>query len=126
MLYLLSGSPQPGKSTKATYLLPEYVAELQQMYRDKIRACCVGYTEIDTWEKVRQIRDYGILSGAFGWSSGDDDEVREKVEFLKEFSVYMKSECEKYGLKYFENSSDHWKTVADVVHFLSRSDGRIE
>lgn len=103
---------------EGTYLLPKYVVELQQMFGDRIRACFVGYPEIDTWEKVRQLRDYGVLSGELDWSSDDDDEARQKVEFLKRFSVYVKAECSKYGLTYFENSSDHWKTVAEVVRFL--------
>ena len=115
---------------EGTYLLPEYVVELQQLYRDRIRACFVGYAAIDTWDKVRQLRDYGALSGEWDWSSNDDDEARQKVEFLKQFSVYMKAECDKYGLTYFENSSDHQKTIDEVVRFLGgpllRSDRDIE
>ena len=101
---------------EGTYLLPEYVVELQQMYKDKIRACFIGYTEIDTWEKVRQIREYGMPSGALSWVKGEGD--RENVEFLKRFSVYIKDECNKYSLTYFENASDHWGTVAEVARFL--------
>jgi hypothetical protein len=35
---------------EGTYLLPEYVAELHQTLEDRIRACFVGFAEIDTWE----------------------------------------------------------------------------
>jgi putative acetyltransferase len=103
---------------EGTYLLPEYVVELQQMYGDETRACFVGYTQIDTWNKVRQLRDYGVLSGDWDLSSGNDEEARQKVEFLKQFSMYIKAECDRYGLMYFENSSDHWKTIDEVVRFL--------
>jgi hypothetical protein len=106
---------------EGTYLLPEYVAELQQILKDSIRACFVGFAEIDTWEKVRQIRDYGAQNGELDWSSDDDDEARQKVEFLKEFSMYVKAECEKHGLTYFESAPNHAETINRVVRFLSES-----
>ena len=58
------------------------------------------------------------VSGLSDWSSDDEKEAREKVAFLKKFSVYIKDECDKYALRYFENSSDHWQTVDEVVRFL--------
>lgn len=64
------------------------------------------------------LRDYGALSGQWDWSSDDDDEARKKVEFLKEFSVYIKTECDQYGLTYFESAADHAKTIDKVVRYL--------
>lgn len=103
---------------EGTYLFPEYVAELQAVWSDHIRACCVGYAEMDTWEKVGYIRSYGVASEHLDWSSEDDDEARKQVEFLKAFSVYIRTECEKFGLKYFESKSDHTETLNEVVRFL--------
>lgn len=105
---------------EGTYLLPEYVADLQEMIGGSIRACFVGCAEVDTWEKVLQIRNYGKLNGEMDWSSDNDEEAILQVEFLKEFSAYMKDECEKYGLKYFESSSDHAKTIENIVRYLKR------
>lgn len=105
---------------EGAYLLPEYANELRQMYGDKIRACFVGYAEIDVWQKVGQLRDYGGLTGDWDWSSEDDNEAIRKVELLKLFSVYVKAECEKYDLTFFENSSDHWAAIEEIVQFLSR------
>lgn len=105
---------------EGTYLLPEYISELQEMYGDKIRACCVGYADVDTMEKVRQIRDFWAVSGEGDWSSEDDEEAIRKVEFLKRFSMDIRKACEKYGLTYFENSSDYWKTVDQVVRFFRK------
>lgn len=104
---------------EGTYLLPEYVVELQEMMGDVIRSCFVGYAEMDTWEKVGYIRAHAIRSGNKDWSSEDDTEAYERAEFLKQFSVYIRDECEKYGLKYFESESDHQKTITNVVQFLS-------
>jgi len=103
---------------EGTYLLPKYVAELQQAVGDHQCACFVGDAEIDTLEKVRHIRDYGKMNGEMDWSSDDDEEAIRHVEFLKAFSVYIKAECEKYGFMYFESSSNHAKTIANVVQFL--------
>lgn len=103
---------------EGTYLLPEYVAELQQMCGNQIRSCFIGYAEIDTAEKVRHIREYGEQNDEMDWSSDNEEEAKEKVEFLKKFSVYIKTECNKYGLTYFENATDHKKAIVDIIHFL--------
>ena len=67
-------------------------------------------------EKVQQLRCFGETGD---WSSKDDDLAAEQVEFLKAFSVYIKEECSKHGLKYFENSTNHWKMIDTVVTYLS-------
>ncbi|MBT5877059.1 MAG: hypothetical protein HOH43_26800 [Candidatus Latescibacteria bacterium] len=105
---------------EGTYLLPEYVAELHEEFGDSIRSCFMGYCEINTSEKVRNLREYGAASGELDWTSNDDDEARQRVEFLKSFSVYVKTECDKYGLMYFESSSDHQDSMATVLRFLGK------
>ncbi len=80
----------------------------------------MGYCEINTSVKVRHLREYGAANGELDWTSDDDDEALESATFLKSFSVYVKTECDRYGLTYFERSSDHQETIATVVRFLRR------
>ena len=70
-------------------------------------------------ERVRQLRHFGRLSGELDWASDDDHQAIENVEFLKAGSEYIKEECDKYDLKYFENSTDHWQTIDAAVQYLS-------
>ena len=104
---------------EGAYLLPNNVIELKQMYGEEIRACFIGFTEIDTWKKVRELRDFGELTGSWEWCSQNDDEAMRKVELLKQFSMHIKAECDKHKLTYFENSTDHQMVIEDVVRFLS-------
>ena len=106
---------------EGTYLLPEYVVELQQNYNAQIRSCFMGYADMDIKEKARHIREYGIKNYEMDWSSEDEKEALEKAQFLKEFSVFIKTECKKYNLTYFESATDHQKTIADVVQFLRQT-----
>ena len=93
---------------EGTYLLPEYVVELQAAVSEPIRACFVGFVEVDTKAKVEEMRRY--TGGVGDWLHGKGDDVA-SVEFLKGFSASIRGACSQYGLKYFENSTDHPKTV---------------
>lgn len=106
---------------EGTYLLPEYVAELQQIYENQIRSCFMGYAEMDIKEKARHIRDYGIKNHEMDWSSDDEKEALEKAKFLQEFSIHIKTGCNKYSLTYFESAMDHQKTISDVIQFLRQT-----
>lgn len=103
---------------EGAYFLPEYVAELREELPGQIRSCFIGYAEIDTKTMVRQLRHYDDATMDLGWVDGDDSE---NVEFLKAFSRYVKEECEKHSLKYFENSTNYWKTLDAAVRYLSES-----
>ena len=99
-------------------ILPEYAAELCRDLPGQIHSCFVGYADIDTAAKVEQLRRYAGDNG--DWSSDDDDEAIENVEFLKSFSQEIRLECERYGLRYFESSPDHWSTIDAVLRYLCR------
>lgn len=43
---------------KGTYLLPEYVAELQVAESEPVRVCFVGFAGADTKTKVEETRRY--------------------------------------------------------------------
>lgn len=108
---------------EGAYLLPEYVAELQETLNGQIRACFVGFAEVDTMLKVRQMRDHAAQTGHGDWTSDEDDEAMEHVEFLKEFSSYVRDACSEHGLRYFETSTDHWKSIRAAVQYLSERKG---
>ena len=100
---------------EGTYMLPEYVVELQAAVSEPMRACFVGFAEVDTRAKVEEMRRY--TGGVGDWLHGEGDAVT-NVEFLKEFSASIREACSQFGLKYFENSTDHPKVIDEVVSFL--------
>lgn len=100
---------------EGTYLLPEYLAELQVTESEPVRACFVGFAEADTKAKVEEMRRY--TGGVRDWLDGKGDAAA-NVEFLKGFRATIRDACSQRGLKYFENPTCHPRTIDEVVRFL--------
>ncbi|HVZ67525.1 MAG TPA: hypothetical protein VG917_04640 [Patescibacteria group bacterium] len=83
-------------------LLPKHVAELQKEFPDKVRACFFGATEAEPNTKLEIIRKWENLPDAAWTKRYDDDELLRVIERIKEFSIYLKEECKKYSIPYFE------------------------
>ena len=104
------------------YLLPVYVAELSRDLDGNIRSCFIGFCEIPTLHKVREMREHdpGGWSRAPGdWSSVDNEGAAEEVEHLKSVSREIRAECMKYGFRYFDNAGDHDGALTEAVNYLA-------
>ena len=98
-------------------VLPTHARELFEKLDGRVRACFVGFAEVDTLEKFRDIRRFG--GGLDDWLRDyDDQRLIGEIERLKAFSEYIRSECDKYHLRYFETSADLQQTVDEVVLYL--------
>ncbi|HMN26622.1 MAG TPA: hypothetical protein PKE45_00600 [Caldilineaceae bacterium] len=101
-------------------LQPRLVADLCSQHPGQVLGCFLGYAEIDTRTKVHQIRT--LDGGNNDWlSEYDDQQLYEMVDGLKQVSATLRNECQRYGLRYFETSTNHTATLDAVVAFLKAS-----
>lgn len=95
-------------------ILPNQVAEFTKEHDNAI-SCFLGYTQISTEQKVKDIQSF---SGEVNnWLADESDEyifsiVKEGVEFSK----MIQAECTSFGLKYFD-VSDNFLGAFDSAYF---------
>lgn len=101
-------------------LLPRHVTELKQAHGEVVKACFIGYTEVPVKQKLDDIRTKG--GEANDWLQGSPDEyVRDLVERNTVFSVYLRDECARYGLRYFDGSHDFLGALDAAFGYLTAS-----
>ena len=99
-------------------LHPRYAWELRQEFAGLVRACFVGFVDVDTSTKLQEIRRFG--GGADDWLRHySDEQLAQEVERLKALSLCLRETCRQYGLTYVEVSNDLAGTVADVMRYLT-------
>ncbi len=98
-------------------LLPAYVAELIQDHGTGVEACFIGYAAPDATRKLRDIRVFG--GGPNDWVRGHtDDQVLALIAEMVDFSTYLRDECTRYHLPYFDNSHDFLGTLDSAFQHL--------
>lgn len=95
-------------------LRPRSVAELIQRRPQFVRACFLGYAEIEPLAKARQLRAYG--GGLDDWMRAyDDTQMLREVQRLIALSATLRDECAACSLSYFEVGLDLEATVQDIL-----------
>lgn len=85
-------------------VLPSQVAELIHE-GIQVRSCFVGYAGLTKEEKLAHIRKHH--QGDRDWTRGiSDEKLLVDVEEMIQFSKYLKEECAKFGIEYFDISHD--------------------
>ena len=98
-------------------IVPKHAAELRVLAGDDVRACFVGYLEIEPRQKLAEIRRYS--GGPNDWSNEHgDEEIIDLVQESIRFSRYLSEECDRLGFRYFDCSTDFEGTVEAVVTYL--------
>lgn len=70
-----------------------------------IRCCFLGYTELSQEEKLTLVRQYH--QGDIDWTKEiADEEMLRMINEMIAFSTYLKEECAKYNIPYFDVSHD--------------------
>ena len=101
-------------------LRPRHARELCDQWDGHVRACFVGFAEMDTVTKFTEIRRFG--GGVDDWLRGFEDRALiDEVERLKAFSERVRIGCSHCGQTYLEASADLWATVEAVVRYLRES-----
>ena len=86
-------------------LVPAQVAELRELQGDQLRACFVGYRDIEPGRKLDEIRAH--RGHPNDWlTEHDDDYIREVVEYGIDFSRWLSEECGHLGIPYVDGSAE--------------------
>lgn len=100
-------------------MLPSRIRELTEAHPGGIRACFLGYTDVDIHAKLREIRNYS--DPRTDWLAKESDAyVRDHIRNMTAFSRQLAAECEASGLPYFDTSTDFigateaaWRSLGD-------------
>lgn len=85
-------------------ILPSQINELT-IEKHPVRCCFLGYTEMTKDEKLALIRKYH--QGDIDWTRGiSDEKMLPMIDEMAQFSKYLRDECAKYKIKYFDVSHD--------------------
>lgn len=85
-------------------ILPSQANELMDQ-KKSVRCCFIGYAELSKEEKFSLVRQYH--QGEVDWTNEiSDKDLLPMIESMIEFSKYLKEECGKYGIQYFDVSHD--------------------
>lgn len=97
-------------------ILPQQVNELI-LEGNKVKSCFLGYTELNKEEKLALVRTYH--QGVVDWTKDiSDEEMLKLVDEMIQFSIYLKIECAKYDIAYFDVSHDFETPRNDAFNYL--------
>jgi hypothetical protein len=97
-------------------LLPSKIHELIVAGKP-VKCCFLGYAELNKEEKLALVRQYH--QGEIDWTRDiPDEEMLPMVDSMIEFSKYLKEECKKYDIKYFDISHDFEGVRNEAFEYL--------
>ncbi len=104
-------------------ILPIHINEFKEEFPDiQMKVCFIGYTQITPEEKLKLVRTYN--TGIDDWTvKNSDEKMLEHVTNTVEFSKYLKEECEKYNLPFFDVSENFKETHEEIFKFLTKKTG---
>jgi hypothetical protein len=98
-------------------VLPEQVHELLKMFPGKIKTCFLGYTEIDVPGKVREVKSFS--AGPDDWLIRETDEtILNHITNMAEYSKFIREECGKYHIQYFDTSRHFMNVIDEALNYL--------
>lgn len=113
-------SEEPKYLIEGDGILPKHINELSKENPEKVKACFVGFCDISPEEKLKIARDKG--GNQDDWTKKYSDE--EMIGFIKgmiDYSNYLKRECNKYSIKYFDCSQNFPTFLDQVFDYLAPS-----
>ena len=109
---------EPDYLAEGDALLPKHVAELEKKYKNEIGVCFTGFTKISPEDKLKEIRQFSDFKD--DWTKErSDKEMLMDIKSMIEFSKYLKEECKKFDIKYFEISDNFQKNLDIVFNYLA-------
>ena len=102
-------------------VLPEHTNEIANLFPGQVKSCFTGYTGIDPEKKLKEIRKYTDLPNDWAKTSSDS-EILKLINRSISYSSFLKTECEKYEIPYFDQSEDFTGTKRRVIEYLDNQD----
>jgi 2-phosphoglycerate kinase len=100
-------------------ILPEHVSELMKNHPGQVKACYVGYTEIEIDQKVKDVKTFS--EGPKDWLSNEPEEyIISHIRNMLKYSQYIKEQCDIYQIKYFDTSHHFMETLDEAIQFLTQ------
>jgi hypothetical protein len=98
-------------------LLPKQVMEFADDSHAGVKACFIGYADVDPTRKLRAIRHYA--AGRTDWTDElDDARLLHLIGEFRAFSEYLRSECCHYKIPYFDGSACFASALRDAETYL--------
>jgi hypothetical protein len=98
-------------------LLPSQVMELGRGSHTGLKACFIGYADVDPARKLRTVRHYA--QGRTYWTDVlYDTRLLELIGELRTFSEYIRRECGHYKIPYFDGSVCFAGALRDAQSYL--------
>lgn len=114
--YLLK--TQKDYSAEGDCILPSDVAEVQEKYADRIRCCFLGYCTIPAEKKLEHVRTFN--RGEWDWTHyHEDKEMLPMLEEMITYSKFLKEECAKYDIPFFDVSENFEGVHEEAFEFLT-------
>ena len=98
-------------------LLPKHLIEFGQSTHAGIKACFIGYADVDPERKLRAIREH--VAAGIDWTEElDDARLLNLIGELRAFSEYLRRECCHYKIPYFDGSACLASAIRDAKTYL--------
>ncbi len=105
-------------------LLPKHLIEFDHSTHAGIKACFIGYADVDPVKKLRAIREHA--SDGIDWTEElDDARLLSLIGELRTFSDYLRRECCHYKIPYFDSSTCFASAIREAKTCL-RSPAQLE
>lgn len=105
-------------------LLPKHLMEFGHGTYTGIKACFIGYADVDPVKKLHAIRTHA--ADGIDWTEElDDAPLLNLIGELRTFSEYLRRECRHYKIPYFDGSACFASAIRDAKAYL-RSDGGLD
>src|SRR3989344_8244326 len=111
---------EPNYLIEGDGILPNQVAELLKGFSSDIKACFVGFSEINPQDKFKQVRKLDGDGNKDDWTKNiSDEKLMSYIKNMVKFSKYLKSECNKYDISYFDSSNNFSECLESVFQYLA-------
>lgn len=98
-------------------LLPKHLMEFGNDAHIGIKACFIGYADVDAAKKLRAIRQYA--ADQTDWTDELDDlRLLDLIGEFRSFSEYLRRECCHYRIPYFDGSACFASALRDAEAYL--------
>lgn len=93
------------------FISPAQIHSLITENPGQVRACCIGYKDIDIEKKLHTIKNFAGMPN--DWlSTSDDSFIRHVIQVSKRMSLLFFEECQRYNIPYFDTSEDFENILA--------------
>ena len=98
-------------------LLPKHLIEFGHSTHAGIKACFIGYADVDPVKKLRAIREHAA-DGTDWTEELDDARLLDLIGELRAFSDYLRCECCHYKIPYFDGSTRFASAIREAKTYL--------